>query len=154
MELKLFTATSTTTSRPPSPAKTTSTSASRLRPTSKETPALVPLPYAEKTLKSLSSTRQSAPQVKWVSCTAATSTPRFLSSPSKRAHLLESLNPLTFKLQGLESSVPLTLLSVDYGPEILRGEDADGLTQGTGAELSANSVVPGNSPDIHRVPQL
>ncbi len=47
--------------------KTTSTSASRLRPTSKETPTLVRLPYAEKTLKSLSSTRQSAPQVKWVS---------------------------------------------------------------------------------------
>ena len=49
-------------------------------------------------LVSLSSTRQSAPQVKWVSCTAATSTPRVFSSPSKRVHLPGSLNPLTFKV--------------------------------------------------------
>ena len=106
-------------------------------------------PYAEKTLKSLSSNRQSAPQVKWVSCTAATSNPRFLSSSSKRVYLLESLSPLTFKVANLEPSIPLTLLTVDYGPEILRGKDADGLTQGTGAKLSVNSVIPGNSANIH-----
>ena len=51
-------------------------------------------------------------------------------------------------------SIPLTLLSVDYGPEILGSKDADGLTQGSGAELIVDSVVPGNSTDIHRVPQL
>ena len=50
--------------------------------------------------------------------------------------------------QGLESSIRLTLPSLDYGPEILRGEDADGLTQGTGAEFSSNPVVPCNS-DIY-----
>ncbi len=38
--------------------------------------------------------------------------------------------------QVLKPSIQLTLLCVDYGPEILRGEDADGLTQGSGAELS------------------
>ena len=51
-------------SRPPSPAKTALISASRVRPTSKETPTLVRLPYAEKTLKSFSSTRQSEAQMK------------------------------------------------------------------------------------------
>ena len=54
------------------------------------------------------------------------------------------------KWQGLEPSIPLTLLTVEYGPEILRGEDADGLTQGAGAELSCNSVIPGDSSDIQR----
>ena len=62
--------------------------------------------------------------------------------------------PSHSKWQGLEPPVSLTLLSDDYEPEILRGEDADGLTQGSGAELSVDSVVPGNSPDIHGVPQL
>ena len=55
---KVFTATSATTSRPPSPAKTRLTVASRLRPTSRETPAPQRLPNAEKTTKSPSSTRQ------------------------------------------------------------------------------------------------
>ena len=40
------------------------------------------------------------------------------------------------KWQSLETSDPLTLLTVEYGPDVLRGEDADGLTQGTGAEFS------------------
>ena len=56
--------------------------------------------------------------------------------------------------QGLKLSDLLTLLTGDYGPEILRGEDADGLTQGTGTEFSANSAVPGNSFDIHGVRQF
>ena len=68
------------------------------------------------------------------------STPSFLSSSSKRVHLLRSLSTLTFK--GLEPSVTLTLLSGDYRLEILRGEDADGLTQGAGTEFLGNSAVP------------
>ena len=62
--------------------------------------------------------------------------------------------PSNSNWQGLEWSVQLTLLSVDYGPQILRGEDADGLTQGTGTEISRLSAVPGNSADIKGKPQL
>ena len=40
------------------------------------------------------------------------------------------------------------------GRKSFGGEDADGLTQGTGAELSTHSVVPANSSDIHGVPQF
>ena len=153
-KLKLFTATSATTNRLPSPAKATSTSASRLRPTSKETPALVRLPYAEKTLKSLSSARQSALQVKWVSCTAATSTPRFLSSASKRVHLLESLSPLTFKLARFKAINPT------YPTQCrLRAGNSSGwgcwlLDAGNRYKVQVNSAAPGNSADIIRKPQL
>ena len=51
-------------------------------------------------------------------------------------------------LQGLKSSDPLTLLSVDYGLDILGVEDANSLTQGTSAEFSSNSAILGNSTDI------
>ena len=56
--------------------------------------------------------------------------------------------------QGLMPSDPLTLLTLDYGPEILRGEDADGLTQGAGTEFSSDSAAPGNSTDIKGILQL
>ena len=56
--------------------------------------------------------------------------------------------------QGLKTSDLLTLLSVDYGPEILRGEDTDGLAEGTGIEFSGNSAVPGNSSDIYGIIQF
>ena len=76
-----------------------------------------------------------------------------MSSPSKRTHLLESLSPLTFKLAKFR--VILThLLSVDDGPEILGGEDANGLFQGAGAEFSGNSAISGHSSDIQRVLHL
>ena len=42
----------------------------------------------------------------------------------------------------------LTLLTVNYMTEVLEAEDADGVTEGTGAEFSGNSAVPGNSSDI------
>ena len=71
---------------------------SRLRPTSKETPALQRLTYAEKTTKSFSSTRESAVQMKWVSCIVTTIAQRFDSSPNKRAHLLGSLSLFIFTL--------------------------------------------------------
>ena len=104
----------------PFTCKTMSTSVSRLLPTSKETPALLRLPYAENTLKSFSSTRVSEAQMNWVSCTAATSTLIFLSSASKC---------VLSKCQGLKQTDPLTLLTVDDRPENLRSEDADGLKQ-------------------------
>ena len=90
---KFLTATSATTNRPSSPANTRLTIALRLRPTTRETPVLQPMPNAEKTSKSCLSTWQSSSQVKW-----ATSTPRFKSSPSKHMHLLGSRSPLTFKV--------------------------------------------------------
>ena len=95
---KLLTATSATANQLPSPAKTRLTFASRLRLISRETPALQQLSYAEKTTKSFSSTRESAVQMKWVSCITTSSAQRFESSPSKRAHLLGSLSPLIFTL--------------------------------------------------------
>ena len=70
------------------------------------------------------------------------------------AGLLHIVTPSHSKWQGLKPSDPLTLLTVDYGPEILRGEDADGLTQEAGTEFSCNSAVPGNSSDIQGIPQL
>ena len=101
------------------------------------------LPNAEKTKKSSSSTRQSSAQVKWFSCTAATLTQKFENSPSKYAHLFGSLSPLVFKR--LESFWPIYLLSVHDGPEILGGEDANGLSQGD---------IPGHSTNIHGEPHL
>ena len=62
--------------------------------------------------------------------------------------------PSHSKWPGFESSVPLTLLSVDYGTEILRCEDADGLTLGTGAEFCCKPVVPGDSSEIYGKLQL
>ena len=56
--------------------------------------------------------------------------------------------------QGLKPSDPLTLLTGDNRPEILWGEDTEGLTYGVGTKFSANSVVPGNSSDIHGVLQF
>ena len=56
--------------------------------------------------------------------------------------------------QCLEPLDSLTLLTVNYGPEILGGEDADGLMQGTGTEFSSNLAVPGNSSDIQGVLQV
>ena len=41
--------------------------------------------------------------------------------------------------QSLDPSNPLTLLTVDYGLQILEGEDADGMSRGTGAKLSSYS---------------
>ena len=52
--------------------------------------------------------------------------------------------------QGLKPSDPLTLLTIDYRPEIL----TDGLIQGTDTEFSSNSAVSGNSSDIQGVHQL
>ena len=95
--------------RSPSPAITTFTSASRLRPNSKETPAPLRLLYAEKMIKSFSSTRQSTSQMKWVSCTAATFTLRFESSPSKREHLLGSLSLLAFNVARFRDIKPTYL---------------------------------------------
>ena len=95
---KLLTATSATTSRPLSSAKTRLTITLRLHPTNRESQTLQRLSNTERTTKSSSSTRQSFVQVKWVSCTAATSILRFESSPSKLSHLLGSFGLLMFKL--------------------------------------------------------
>ena len=93
----------------PLSAKTRLTSALRLHPTSKKSPTQLRLPYAERTTKSSSSTRKSAGQVKWVSCTAGRSTPSFESSPSKCEHLLGSLSPLTFKVARFRDIKPTYL---------------------------------------------
>ena len=95
---KLLTATSATTSRLPSSAKTRLTIALRLHPTNRETPSLQSLPNAEKTIKSPSSTRQSSTQGTWVSCTAATSTQRFEGSLTKPAHLLATFRVILIHL--------------------------------------------------------
>ena len=92
--------------------------------------------------QSLSSTQQSTAQGKWVSCTAATLTQRFESSPPSTCTCVDPSVPSHSKWQGLETSNPLTLLIVDYGPEVLRGKDADGVTQGTSAKFNGNSATP------------
>ena len=61
------------------------------------------------------------------------------SDPSVPSHL---------KWQVLETSNPLTLFTVDYGPEVVGGEDADGVPQRSGAELSRDLAVPGHSSNI------
>ena len=101
----------------------------------------------EKTLKY-------SPQMKWVSCTAVTSILRVLSSASKRAHLLESLSPLTFNVARFKSIRPTYLthyrLRTGHPPEW----GCRRLEEGAGTEFIGNSSVPGNSLDIHGVPQL
>ena len=78
----------------------------------------------------------------------------WLYNTSKRATCLNPSVVSHSTWQGLKPSDPLTLLTGDHGPEIRRGEDADGLPHGTSSEFSANSAVPGNSSDIHGVPQF
>ena len=94
---------------PRSSAKTIFTSALWLYPTSKETPMLLWLLYAERMTKSFSSIRQSVVQVKCVSWTEATCTLRFESSLSRCAHLLGSLSPLAFKVARFRAIKPTYL---------------------------------------------
>ena len=77
----------------------------------------------------------------------------FESSVSKCTHLLASPSPLGFKLATFKDWHTY-LLSVDNWPKIFGGKDADGLSQGAGAEFSGYSAIPGHSANIKREPHL
>ncbi len=70
--------------------------------------------------------------------------------------LVDTKNPMLKKMLPFCSGrVPILVHPSFYRSLKLRYPvDADGLTQGSGAELSADSVIPGNSPDIHGIPQF
>ena len=55
-----------------------------------------------------------------------------------------------FKLAMLGVMFITYLFSVNNGPEILGGEDADGLSQGASAKLSSYSVISGESSTSNR----
>ena len=101
-------------------------------------------------LRKLSSTRQSTPQVKWVFCPTATSTRGSWEQQASAPTCFNPSVPSHSNWQGLKPSIQLTSLIVDYGPEILGGEDANGLSQGAGGKLSVYSAIPRHSTDIQR----
>ena len=142
---KLLTATSATTNRLSSSARTRFTSVLRLR--TKRLQHCCSCRVLKGRHKSSSSTWQSAAQVEWVSCAAVTFTLRFESSPIKRAHLLGSFNSLAFNVARFRA-IKTTYLTVNYGTEIFGGEDADGMSQWAGAELSCDSAISRHTSDI------
>ena len=146
---KLLTAILARTCRPPSFARTRFTSTVRMRPISKEIPTLLLLLYAERNVNASSCVWQSAAQVKWVSCTAATFTPRFESSPSKREHLLGSLSTLIFKVARFRVIKPTYLTQCWLLSGNPRGEDANVVPQRASAEFSGNSAISGKSSRNH-----
>ena len=69
----------------------------------------------------------------------------FKISAIKCILLLGSFRPLAYKVAGF------TLLTGNYGPEIIGGEDTHGVSQGAGAgaEFSRDSTIPAQSSDIY-----
>ena len=94
----------------------------------------------------------SAAQVKWVSYIAAIFTLRFESYQANANTCLDHSVLSHSMWLDLETPVPLTLLTVNYGPKIIGGEDIDGFPLGTGAELSGYSAIPGKYSDIQWEP--
>ena len=92
--------------------------------------------------------------MKWVSCTAATFTWGSRDQQASAHTYLDPSVPLIFKVARFRAIKPTYLLTVNYGPEIFRGEDTDSVSQRAGAELSIYAAIPGQPLDIKREPQL
>ena len=69
------------------------------------------------------------------------------SNASESPPLNSRTDPREGPKQDLEISIPLTLLSVDYGLEIHGGEDANCVPERAGAKIGDNSTISGESSD-------